>query len=75
VHSDKLVWIFHDVDCTAQSDVWLARVPSHSNPADAPSRGDFDTNVRLFNCTTVNSPSINVAAGKHPWETMATTVG
>jgi hypothetical protein len=37
---------FHLVESTKPSYPWYARVPSSSNPADAPSRGDVDSMVK-----------------------------
>ena len=68
VHSDRLVWIFHDYDVECQSRVWIARVPSSSNPADAPSRQDFQVNEVLFRCHTIPAPSMGVGSSELPWE-------
>jgi hypothetical protein len=67
VHSDRLVCVFHDYDIDCQSRVWIARVPSHSNPGDPPSRLDFVTNERLFGCTTVKAPRMRMEVGVQPW--------
>ncbi len=68
VHSDRLVWIFHDFDVECQSHVWFARVPSVSNPADAPSRLDFQENERLFRCHTIRAPRMSIGMSDLPWE-------
>jgi hypothetical protein len=68
VHSDRLVWAFHDMDLSNQCRLWIARVPTHSNPADPPSRLDFRTNESTFSCTTVQAKRLHVVDGQMPWE-------
>ena len=67
VHSDRLVWIFHGFDVELQCRLWVARVPSHSNPGDHPSRLDFVTNERAFACVTIQAQRMHVEAGELPW--------
>jgi hypothetical protein len=67
-HSARLVWAFHDLDIEQQCRMWVARVPSCSNPADAPSRLEFLENERLFSAITIAMPSIELTAGSKPWE-------
>lgn len=38
---------------------WIARVPSKSNPADAPSRGDISEPVRLFGATEIEHAKLD----------------
>jgi hypothetical protein len=68
IHSDNLVWAFHDMDLHCQSRIWVARVPTHSNPADPPSRLRFRDNEIAFSCETVQAKRLQVVAGRMPWE-------
>jgi hypothetical protein len=67
-HSAQLVWSFHDMDIEQQCRMWIARVPSCSNPADAPSRLDFAVNEKCFGAVTFPMPSIEFSAGNRAWE-------
>ena len=67
-HSSALAWCFNDFDLEQQWRLWITRVPSSSNPGDAPSRLDFETNWKLFGCTTVPMPEIAMESGARPWE-------
>ena len=46
------------MDCVSCSWPWIARIPSHSNPADEPSRGLFDlmTSLKATRCDRVQCP-------------------
>ena len=46
-------------DLARPSNVWLCRVPSVSNPADAPSRLEFETLLRTTNCVQVDAPVVS----------------
>jgi hypothetical protein len=50
---NRIVSAIHLLDADAPSFDWYARVPSKSNPADAPSRLDFDEATSIFGSTLV----------------------
>jgi hypothetical protein len=39
--SDKIIRLYYELERSFPSITWFARVPSYSNPADMPSRGDY----------------------------------
>ena len=49
IASFVLLSMFHECESEYPSYPWFNRVPSYSNPADPPSRGDIDTVSKQFN--------------------------
>ena len=62
IASHLLLTVNAYIDLDMQSLVWYARVPTQSNPADPPSRLDFETPARLFAAKLIAAkmPSLNV---------------
>ena len=58
--SITLVHTYYNVEAEVPSYSWFARVPSKSNPADWPSRGEAELAVSKFNATLINIPELNL---------------
>ena len=51
--SQKIIKQYYRLECLSPSVTWFARVPSESNPADPPSRGELVQAAKLFNAEIV----------------------
>ena len=58
VASIKLIHLYYNLEAESPSYTWFARVPSKSNPADWPSRGEAELAVQAFNATMIKIPEI-----------------
>ena len=56
--SDMLIRSFYEVEQLMPCYAWFSRVPSSSNPADMPSRGQIAAAAAMFNATIVTPPVV-----------------
>ena len=60
--SVKLIHLFYNLEAESPSYPWFARVPSASNPADEPSRGQISKTVARFNAQVEAMSDLNMGA-------------